>query len=75
MDDIETCEDCEYYYCGVNTCFCKNYVNELEVPRVIRKAPQIPLWCPLEENREQLRERVNEIEKKNTDDSFELDDL
>jgi len=42
----ETCEGCEYYYCGVNTCFCENYANKLRVPRIIRNAPEKPLWCP-----------------------------
>jgi len=44
----ETCKGCEYYYCGVNTCFCENYANKLRVPRIIRNAPKKPLWCPKE---------------------------
>ena len=42
------CEGCGYYYCGINTCFCEKYVNDLHVPRIIRNAPKRPLWCPKE---------------------------
>lgn len=45
---MKTCEDCEYYWCGVNNCFCKNFTNDLKVPRIIQNAPDKPSWCPKE---------------------------